>query len=125
MLRWALVLSVTLSAVGFAADELKPIESPALSARVSHAFTVGDAHLRVQQLLDYWHTRFGVNAEWDGERVFVTGKVWGVDFRAMFEVLDGVVSASATDPGPLWRGKLTDYTVKKLKKYLSPNYAEP
>lgn len=123
MVRWLLLVALATSALALAEDA-KPEELP-LTARVAHGLSVSDAHLRVQQMLDYWHTRFGIEAKWDGECAWVTGKVWGVDFRARFDVLDGAVSAEATDPGPFFRSRITDYTVKKLKKYLSPNYSEP
>lgn len=131
MLRRLLPFALLISAVAFAEGQ-KGHDEPAgksdelpLTTRVVHAFTVSDAHARIQQMLDYWHQRFGVETKWEGECAFVSGKVWGVDFRAKFDILDGVVNAESTDPGPILRGRINDYTVKKLKKYLSPNYAEP
>ncbi|MFT3842646.1 MAG: hypothetical protein QM723_36990 [Myxococcaceae bacterium] len=127
MLRRLLPFALLISAVAFAegADAQTNKAELSLTTRVAHGFTVSDAHVRIQQMLDYWHQRFGVETKWDGECAFVSGKVWGVDFRAKFDILDGVVNAESTDPGPILRGRINDYTVKKLKKYLSPNYAEP
>ncbi len=128
MSRWALLAMLCLPLVGSAGPASSasvPLTGPLLTARVVHGFSVSDAHARVQQMLDYWHQRFGVASRWDGQQVWVQGTIWGVDFRARFEVSDGVVSAEATDPGPLWRRAAIDYTIKKLRKYLSPTYAEP
>jgi hypothetical protein len=123
MVRRLLLFALLTSAVA-RAEDAKPDEL-SLSTRVAHVLSVSDAHVRIQQMLEYWHQRFGIESKWDGDCATVTGKVYGVDFRARFDVLDGAVNAEATDPGPFLRGRITDYTVKKLKKYLSPNYSEP
>ena len=96
-----------------------------ITLRVGHKFSTAEAHVRVQQLLDYWKTRFGVTQSWNGERVWVSGSIIGVDFHAILEVKDSQVQCESTDPGGLWRGFARDYVAKKLRKYLHPKYEEP
>lgn len=97
-----------------------------MSLTVAHHFaTRAEARARITQLLEYWARRFGVKAEWRGYRAYCTGRLVGVDFRAQFEVLDGEVTAKATNPGLLLRGPAHGYVEKKLKKYLHPDYVEP
>ena len=122
MLRWVLTLALSLSAISLAADESA---ADLLTARVPHQLSVEKAHERVQQMLDYWHRRFGVQSKWEGERVAVKGSIFGMDIDATFEVRADEVDAQAADPGWLWRDRAVDYTTKKLKKYLHPTYAEP
>ncbi len=100
-------------------------EHDAISVRVSHAFDRQGAHERVAQLLSYWNDRFGVKNEWRGERVFVTGSVYGLDIKAIFDLNDGEVACRSNDPGSFWRAKAMRYVENKLRKYLNPTYAEP
>jgi hypothetical protein len=95
-----------------------------ITLRIGHKFTTAEAHMRVQQLLDYWKARFGVTQTWSGERVAVSGSIVGVDFHAILEVSDGQVQCESTDPGGMWRGFARDYVAKKLRKYLHPKYQE-
>lgn len=119
----AIVASAVLS--GSTADADKVLGPNTITLKVAHAFTKKEAHARLQQLVDYWKSRFGVRQEWTGERVLVSGSIIGVDFKAFLEVRDGAVQCESTDPGRLWRGFAQDYVSKKLKKYLHPKYEEP
>lgn len=96
-----------------------------LSLTVTHHFpTRTEARARIAQMLEYWGHRFSVKSEWRGYRAYCSGRLFGVDFRASFEVGDGEVTAKATDPGLLLRSSAYAYVEKKLKKYLHPDYAE-
>lgn len=123
MMFTAIVASVVLS--GSIPDSEKVLGPETITLRVGHHFSTAEAHARVQQLLDYWKSRFGVKQDWTGERVWVSGSIIGVDFRAFLEVRDGTVQCESTDPGGLWRGFARDYVGKKLRKYLHPRYEEP
>ncbi len=96
-----------------------------LSLTVAHSFSRADARERVSQLLAYWAERFGVQSEWHGFRVFLSGKVLGIAVRAIFEVRDANVEAMAENPGSLLAGTARRYVDAKLHKYLHPTYAEP
>jgi len=97
-----------------------------LNLTVGHSFsTRAEARLRVSQMLEYWGKRFGVKSEWHGDRAYCSGRMFGVDFRARFDVADSEVTAKATNPGMLLRGSAYGYVEKKLKKYLHPKYEEP
>jgi Putative polyhydroxyalkanoic acid system protein (PHA_gran_rgn) len=100
-------------------------EHDAISVRVPHAFDRQGAHERISQLLAYWSDRFGVKNEWRGDRVFITGTVYGLEIKAIFEVNEGDVACRSNDPGSFWRAKAMRYVENKLRKYLSPTYAEP
>ncbi len=119
----AMLLSLCLSQAGSMPDA-KSLGPQTLTLHVGHKFSTGEAHVRVQQLLDYWKKRFGVTCSWSGEKVFVTGKIFSVDFKAILEVTDQEVACESSDPGGLWRGFARDYVGKKLKKYLHPTYQE-
>ncbi len=106
------------------AQPQKVLGKDTITLNVDHKFSTAEAHVRVQQLLDYWKARFGLKQDWSGERVWVTGSIIGVDFTAYLEVKDGLVRCESTDPG-VWRGFARDYVSKKLRKYLHPQYAEP
>lgn len=93
--------------------------------RVTHAFSRDMARERITQLLSYWAQRFGVKSEWHGFRVFLSGRVLGVDIRALFDVHEHEVLAMASDPGTVLRSTAESYVDKKLRKYLSPGYDEP
>lgn len=96
-----------------------------ISLKVAHHFERAIARERVTQLLEYWGRRFGVKSSWLGDRVFMSGTVFGIDINAHFDVTDYAVVGLASDPGWFWRGRATSYVEKKLRKYLHPNYDEP
>jgi hypothetical protein len=100
-------------------------EAGELQLTVPHHFERAVARERVSQLLAYWNDRFSVKNEWHGDRVFVSGSVFGVEIKALFEVSDDDVACRSKDPGTLWRAKGVHYVENKLRKYLHPTYEEP
>lgn len=118
----AVLVSLCLS--GSALPDPKQLGPETITLHVGHKFSTAEAHVRVQQLLDYWKSRFGVTQKWSGERVWVSGSIVGVDFHAILEVSDGQVQCESTDPGGMWRSFARDYVSKKLHKYLHPKYLE-
>ncbi|MFT3709407.1 MAG: hypothetical protein QM817_17355 [Archangium sp.] len=96
-----------------------------LSLAVPHAFEKSEVIERLGYLLAYWKKRFNIASEWHGDRVFLSGSVYGIKIQAMFAVDGSNVTAFATDPGWVWRGQVTNYVDRKLKKYLHPTYDEP
>jgi len=130
---WLAVAAVLAAATAWAdappsADEPPPFVLPGgnlITATMPHGLGRDEARVRVTQMLAYWTRRFGVKSEWRDFRVYLTGSVWGVDFKAVFEVREADVSGSATDPGLLLRGPARSYASRKLKKYLHPTYQEP
>jgi hypothetical protein len=96
-----------------------------LSIAVSHAFARPEAAARLSYLLAYWKKRFNVEAEWHGDRVFLTGSVYGIKIQAMFAINESSVVGFAHDPGWPWRGQVQNYVDRKLKKYLNVNYDDP
>ncbi len=110
-----------------AASPTEPVvdEAGEIQLTVAHHFERGVAKERVSQLLSYWNDRFQVKNEWHGDRVFVSGSVFGVEIKALFEVTDDGVVCRSKDPGMVWRSKGAQYVENKLKKYLHPTYEEP
>lgn len=96
-----------------------------LSVSANHTFTRTEAVARLSYLLAYWKKRFNIEAEWHGERVFVSGSVYGIKIQAMFAINDSAIVGFAHDPGWPWRGQVQNYVDRKLKKYLNVNYDEP
>lgn len=128
-MRRVLVVSLlALSAPCFADDAAEPFTidaSRALKLSVGHAFERPEARERVGYLLAYWARRFGIASEWRGDRVFLTGQVWGIDIKAVFTVEDHAVRALAHDPGTMFASAAHGYVNRKLRKYLHPTYDEP
>lgn len=89
-----------------------------------HSFSRAEARERVQQLLDYWTSRWGIRREWHGDSVSIHGRVMGVLINAELVVGDHLVSALASDPGVFLRGAAAGYVSGKLRKYLHPSYQE-
>jgi hypothetical protein len=115
-----LVLGIALFAVpAFAGGEQKMV------FKVEHHWSLTDARNRTQMLVDYWKKAYGVQATWQGDRVYVKGRVIGVDIDAYIDVQAGSVGGEGLDPGPLMRGFARDYVQKKLEKYMHPEYREP
>lgn len=108
-----------------ASEPIITVDGDTITLEVTHTFARASARERVGFLVDYWNKRFGVKAEWRGDRVFLTGRVFGMEIRARFDVSDTAVTGIAADPGWFWRGKAQAYVTKKLKKYLHPDYADP
>lgn len=106
-------------------DPAFSIGGDTITLEVTHTFPRASARERVGFLINYWNKRFGVKAEWHGDRVFLTGRVFAMEIRARFDVSDTSVTGIAADPGWFWRGKAQAYVTKKLKKYLHPDYADP
>lgn len=100
-------------------------QSGRLTIAVNHAFARSEAATRLSYLLAYWKKRFQIANEWRGDRVFVSGSVYGIKIQAMFAINDSRIVGFAHDPGWPWRGQVQDYVDRKLKKYLSLTYDDP
>lgn len=107
------------------ADPFEIEDEGRLTISVHHAFALAEAIDRLGYLLSYWKKRFNIQSEWRGNRVFLTGAVYGVKVQAMFEISETAVTGFARDPGWPWRGQISSYVDRKLKKYLSPTYDDP
>jgi Putative polyhydroxyalkanoic acid system protein (PHA_gran_rgn) len=130
LMQMFLAYSLTLATISSAQDEgtLRPFElvsKKPLTLSVTHAFERSEARRRIEYLLEYWQKRFSVHNVWQGDRVYLSGRIYGMDIRAYFDVEAAQVSAKAEDPGFFMRGTTREYVEKKLKKYLSPTYEEP
>ncbi len=125
----ALFLSVMVSTAAFAgepeADPFTLDSASSLKLTVGHVFERSEARARISYLLEYWSKRFGVQSEWRGDRVFLTGTVWGVEIKAVFTVKERSVFAMAYDPGTVFASAAQGYVTKKLRKYLHPTYDDP
>ncbi len=97
-------------------------QAQTLEVRHAHGFSRAEARVRVDQLLDYWAQRFGVERTWQGDRVFVKGRFWGMAFDGVLVIRDSEVRAVANDPGTMLRGTALGYVSAKLRKYLHPTY---
>lgn len=136
-MRWLFVTLAVLAsapaaaqarAVGVEATGAEPFtiaDEGKISVVVPHAFALEEALERLANLLAYWKDRFRIAAEWHGNRVWLTGALFGLNVRAVFAVHEGEVVAIASDPGWPWRSRAEGYVENKLKKYLHPTYADP
>ncbi len=126
-MRWLVLISFLAGTGARADDEPAPEVAGArrISVTVPHQYAREEALARLGYLVDYWHKAFDVRAEWRGDDVFVSGRIFGLTVQARLSVLDAEVVAIAADPGWLWRSRAEGYVAKKLKKYMHPTYQEP
>ncbi|MFZ5468356.1 MAG: polyhydroxyalkanoic acid system family protein [Myxococcota bacterium] len=91
-----------------------------LKFEVPHTLSKDEAKKRVEALLRHWGTKYGVKAQWAGDRATLAGKAMGVSIDGHLEVLEGKVGGEATDPGMLLRGQAQKYLTRKFGDYLDP-----
>ncbi len=127
-LTLAVLTSAPVGAEDAALDPAEPFrigEAGRISVSVGHGYALEEALARLGHLLGYWKERFKIASEWHGNRVWLTGSLFGFKVRAVFSVSEAEVVAVASDPGWPWRRKAEGYVEEKLKKYLHPTYDEP
>lgn len=92
-----------------------------LTFEVPHALSKDEAKQRIEQLTQYWGSKYGVKSQWSGDQAQVNGKVMGVQIDAILRVHDNKVGGDATDPGMLLRGQAKKYLTHKFNAYLDPS----
>ncbi len=134
MRRLTLTLALFLSTIALAEtpetveEDRAPFEveeKNRISVSVAHHFARAEALERLGYLLDYWKRAFDIRSEWRGNRVFLSGSIFGLRVRAELSVTEDSVVAVAADPGWPWRGRAEGYVTGKLKKYMHPTYDDP
>lgn len=125
LLLCALLTGSTLAGAQDAPDPFSIADEERLTVSVNHPFDRTEATNRLSYLLAYWKKRFNIVSEWRGDRVFLSGSVYGIKIRALFTINDTSVVGLAHDPGWPMRGQVLAYVDHKLKKYMHPNYDEP
>lgn len=127
-MKW-LAFTIVMTLGSFArAESAEPFEvaqADRLSLSVNHHFNHEEVIARLSYLLEYWKKKYNIVSEWRGDRVFLSGSIYGVKIEALFAVSESSVTGFAKDPGWPWRGKVVAYVDSKLKKYLNPNFEEP
>lgn len=88
---------------------------------VSHSLPKDEAKKRVEQLLQYWGTKYGVKSDWAGDGAKLNGKVMGINLDASFVITDKAIQGEGTDPGLLLRGQAKSYLQKKFGSVLDPS----
>ena len=88
---------------------------------VSHSLPKDEAKQGVEQLLQYWGTRYGVKSDWSGDGAKLNGKVMGINLDASFVITDKAIQGEGTDPGLLLRGQAKAYLQKKFGAVLDPS----
>jgi hypothetical protein len=87
---------------------------------VSHSLSKDEAKQRVEQLLKYWSSKYGMKTTWSDAEAQVSGKVMGITLDARITITDKMVQGEGTDPGLLLRGKTKSYLQDKLSTVLDP-----
>lgn len=87
---------------------------------IPHSLPKEEVKQRVEQLLQYWSTKYGVKANWRGDGAQIAGKVMGIQLDASFVITDNQVQGEGTDPGMLLRGKAKSYLQDKFASVLDP-----
>ncbi len=85
---------------------------------VPHTLSAEDAKKRVEALLAYWKSKYGVNSTWNGDKATMNGKVMGITIEATMHVGAGKIAGEGKDPGMLFRGQATKYITHKFGQYL-------
>jgi hypothetical protein len=87
---------------------------------IPHSLPKEEVKQRVEQLLKYWNSKYGVKADWAGDGAKIAGKVMGIQMDASFVITDNQVQGEGTDPGMLLRGKAKSYLQDKFASVLDP-----
>ncbi|ADO72364.1 polyhydroxyalkanoic acid system family protein [Stigmatella aurantiaca] len=87
---------------------------------VPHSLPKDEVKKRVEQLLQYWGSKYGVKADWAGDGAKLVGKVMGINLDASFVITDKAVQGEGTDPGMLLRTQAKNYLQKKFGAVLDP-----
>jgi Putative polyhydroxyalkanoic acid system protein (PHA_gran_rgn) len=85
---------------------------------VSHALQTAAAKARMQELGDYWQSKYGVRTTWTRDNASLAGTVMGVSFYATIEVGRDVVALEAPEPNFLIRKGVVEYLEHKMTDYL-------
>jgi hypothetical protein len=88
---------------------------------VPHSLPKDEVKKRVEQLLQYWGTKYGVKADWAADGARLVGKVMGIQLDATFVITEKAVQGEGTDPGMLLRGQAKSYLQKKFGAVLDPS----
>lgn len=88
---------------------------------IPHSLPKEEVRKRVEQLLQYWGSKYGVKADWQGDGAKMTGKVMGIQLDASFVITDKQVQGEGTDPGLLLRNQAKSYLQKKFASVLDPS----
>jgi hypothetical protein len=88
---------------------------------VSHSLPKDEARKRIEHLLVYWGTKYGVKSDWSGDGAKLNGKVMGINLDASFVITDKAVQGEGTDPGMLLRGQAKAYLQKRFGAVLDPS----
>ncbi|RKH64209.1 polyhydroxyalkanoic acid system family protein [Corallococcus aberystwythensis] len=93
-----------------------------LKFEVPHNLPKDEVKKRVELLLQYWGSKYGVKSDWQGdEGAKLAGKVMGINLDAGFTITDKAVSGEGTDPGMLLRSQAKTYLQKKFSSVLDPS----
>jgi hypothetical protein len=87
---------------------------------IPHSLPKEEVRKRVEQLLQYWSTKYGVKSDWQGDGAKIAGKVMGIQMDASFTITDSLVQGEGTDPGMLLRSKAKSYLQDKFASVLDP-----
>ena len=85
---------------------------------VPHTLKKDEARQRVEHLLQYWKSKYGVQSNWAGDGAKVSGKVMGIALDAHFTITERGIQGEGTDPGMLLRSKAKSYIQDKLSTVL-------
>jgi hypothetical protein len=80
-----------------------------------------DALERMKALADYWSTKHGIDARWNGDEVVLSGKVKGVKFDGKVQIGDGRLIADVKAGFLAEKLGGRKYVEGKLDDYLDPN----
>jgi putative polyhydroxyalkanoic acid system protein len=87
---------------------------------IPHSLSKDQAKQRMEKLLTYWATKYGVATSWSGDAAKLSGTVLGLSLAADLKVHDKKVDGEATDPGFLFRERAKKYLLEKFAHYLNP-----
>jgi putative polyhydroxyalkanoate system protein len=85
------------------------------------SFTADEAKQRMQALTDYWHTKYGVKTDWNGNTGRTQGKVKGISFDARVDVAEKQLTCEADVGFLAERLGARSYIERKLDEYLDPS----
>lgn len=89
---------------------------------LDHPYTLDDSDAceRLRALADYWQSKHGIKARWEGSDVFFDGRVMGVSFDGKVTIGGGRVHADVRAGFLAEKLGAKAYVTRKLTDYLDP-----
>jgi hypothetical protein len=94
-----------------------------LKIRHPHQLETAEVKERLETLIQYWSSKYGVHPRWNGsgDEAQVAGKIFGFSFEAKLRIRSSEVVVEGPPPSLLVRSRVVSYIEEKLEQVLDPS----